>query len=692
MTFRNKLARCALTAVLAAGLCPASALATPAPSADGPEFAMQEVVSGTCGANLTWTLDTATGALEIQGTGDMTSGYNNVPWGSYRDAIKTITIAEGVTSIGSSAFHGCTSLASVSIPSTVTSIGGSAFAGCTALASVDIPSSVTTIGGSAFSGCTSLAFVGIPEGVTRIGGHAFYDCTSLASVTIPASVTSIGYKAFQGCASLASFSVAENNTAYWSDGRALVTKSDVKIEESIATITVSAGTLAAYANASGANYAIPEGVTSIWHYAFQNCASLASVSIPEGVTSIGTCTFSGCTSLTSVIIPEGVTRIDELAFSSCTSLTSVSIPASAAKIDSCPFLHCPSLASIRVSAGNASYRSDGRALIAKADIVWLDHSQEAGTLLAYANASGENYAIPEGVTRIDGHAFYDCTSLASVTIPEGVTHMYDPAFHGCTSLASVRFAGDVPSYFADAFDGDTLTAYYPQGNATWEALLNDGQDHNYGGTITWVAYDPAPTPAFPDVSDPENQWFHDSVYAAVEKGLFSGYDDGTFGPGNALTRAQAAVVLWRWFNPDEAASYDAGTATDATGMADLAAGHAFYTGAANWAVANGVINGYADGTFGPSDPLTREQLCAVVANAAEKLKGADTSSNRSKLAAMPDATNVSGWAAAGVAWGLDKGIISGKQANGQRIVAPGDTVTRAEMAAITVNAINGEVL
>ena len=88
-------------------------------------------------------------------------------------------------------------LASITIPQGVTSIGGSAFSNCTSLASITIPQGVTSIGSSAFYYCTSLASITIPQGVTSIGSFAFSNCTSLASITIPQGVTSIGSSAFQ---------------------------------------------------------------------------------------------------------------------------------------------------------------------------------------------------------------------------------------------------------------------------------------------------------------------------------------------------------------------------------------------------------------------------------------------------------------------------------------------------------------
>ena len=97
------------------------------------------------------------------------------------------------------AFSGCSNLTSVTIPEGVTTIGSSAFSGCSSLTCVTIPDSVTSIGDSAFSNCSSLTSVTIPDSVTTIGSSAFYGCSSLTSITIPDSVTTIGLWAFGRC-------------------------------------------------------------------------------------------------------------------------------------------------------------------------------------------------------------------------------------------------------------------------------------------------------------------------------------------------------------------------------------------------------------------------------------------------------------------------------------------------------------
>ena len=118
--------------------------------------------------------------------------------------LTSITIPNSVTSISEWAFYECSSLTSVTIGNSVTSIGDMAFEGCSSLTSVTIGNSVTSIGYRAFYECSGLTSVTIPNSVTSIGGYAFYNCSGLTSVTIGNSVTYIGYEAFYNCSGLTS--------------------------------------------------------------------------------------------------------------------------------------------------------------------------------------------------------------------------------------------------------------------------------------------------------------------------------------------------------------------------------------------------------------------------------------------------------------------------------------------------------
>ena len=146
--------------------------------------------SGTCGTSVTWTLDDQC-VLTIEGTGAMYdySSDSPSPWKNLSPT--KAVIKEGVTTIGSSAFSGCSGLTSVDIPASVTSIGNYAFYNCSGLTSVDIPNSVTSIGETAFYKCSGLTSVTIPNSVTSIGEEAFSGCKGLTSIAIPGSVTSI---------------------------------------------------------------------------------------------------------------------------------------------------------------------------------------------------------------------------------------------------------------------------------------------------------------------------------------------------------------------------------------------------------------------------------------------------------------------------------------------------------------------
>ena len=196
---------------------------------------------------------------------------------------------------------------------------------------------------------------------------------------------------------------------------------------------------------------------------------------------------------------------------------------------------------------------------------------------------------------------------------------------------------------------------------------------------------------FPDVSDPK-AWYYNAVYRSVDLGLFKGYSNGNFGPNDTLTRAQAAAILWRYLDPEEANAYDKASAKNTTGMADVQDA-AYYTGAANWAVENGVINGKSDGKggriFDPNGTITAEQLCVILFNATE----ASAPSSTSKIDTLTDGSSISSWAKNACEWAMENGVLSGyNNADGTKSLRPQEGVSRARTATILVNAIDNKVL
>jgi len=307
------------------------------------------IASGTCGDDLTWTLDDV-GTLTISGTGDMINcdpyNNNNPAWESFQSDIKTIVIEDGVTSIGDYAFFACNNLTSVTIGN-----------------------SVTRIGNAAFCDCDSLTCIDIPYGVTSLGEFVFENCDNLTSVTIPDSVTSIGWLAFTSCGNLEYNSVG--NGEYLGNAEnpyvALICTSSSSITscQIHKDTKVIAGGAFCYCSRI-IDIIIPDSVISVGDGAFSFCSNLASVTISDSVTSIGSSAFSRCYNLTSVIIPDSVISIGDWAFYDCSSLSNITIPECIISIGYGAFSNCDSLDhmfyggtqtqwdTISISSGNSS--------------------------------------------------------------------------------------------------------------------------------------------------------------------------------------------------------------------------------------------------------------------------------------------------------------------------------------------------
>lgn len=183
------------------------------------------------------------------------------------------------------------------------------------------------------------------------------------------------------------------------------------------------------------------------------------------------------------------------------------------------------------------------------------------------------------------------------------------------------------------------------------------------------------------------EWYEDGVNFVYEKGLMLGYE-GTniFGVGQPLTRGQMATILFRYANPNDKSDYHA--SKNETGLADVADGQ-FYTPAANWAVKNGVINGYdnPDGTrtFGADDPVTFEQYVQMVANLTAD--GADEDSDLTLLDKFTDGEKVSGWAKKAMAWAASNGLVEGiDNHDGTRTIDPSAAVARERAATVFMRA------
>ena len=378
--------------------------------------------NGKCGDNVYWSYDEDSKTLTISGTGAMNNyeENNKAPWYGYCENILTVKISSGVTTIGSCAFEDCSSLTSVTIPNSVTTIGEEA-----------------------------LCF-----------------CSSLTSITIPDSVTIIGDYVFDSCSSLTNINVALGNLNYSSKDGVLFDKNK--------------STLIQYPIGNQrTEYIIPNSVTTIGEFAFDECSSLTSVTIPNSVTSIGGWAFSNCDSLTSATIPNSVTTISNYAFDGCSSLTSVTIPNNVTTIGWAAFENCSSLTSIDVASGNLNYSSEDGVLFDKNKSTLIQYPvgnqrteytvPNSVKTIRYSAFSGcsslTSVTIGNSVTTIGNLAFDHCTGLMSINIPNGVTRIEDATFQSCRSLTSVTIPDSVTTIGENAFSNCSSLTSVTLGNS-----------------------------------------------------------------------------------------------------------------------------------------------------------------------------------------------------------------------------------
>ena len=389
--------------------------------------------------------DNCTGLTSVYYTGDI-AGWCGITFGNrsstplyyagklYIDGqlVTDLVIPDSVTKIKDYAFSGYTGLTSVNTGNSVNIIGDSAFSGCTGLTSVTIGNSVTSIGGTAFSGCTGLTSVTIGNSVTSIGSSAFWNCTGLTSLTIGSSVTNIGDYAFRDCTGLKSVYYT-GDIAGWCA---------IRFKQVSSSDDVCSSNPLVYADEFYIgdrlvkDIVIPDSVTEIKDYAFDNFVGLTTVTIPGSVNTIGNYAFRNCTGLKAVYYTGDVANWCAIEFYT---------------IDSNPLQY----------AGN----------------LYID-----GQLVT-------DLVIPDSVTEIKDYAFYGCTGLTSVTISETLTSIGSSAFYDCYKLVEIYNKSSL-SITAGSYDNGYVGYYaknvYTDENGSRITDTADGYRFFHDGTDVYL--------------------------------------------------------------------------------------------------------------------------------------------------------------------------------------------------------------
>lgn len=226
------------------------------------------------------------------------------------------------------------------------------------------------------------------------------------------------------------------------------------------------------------------------------------------------------------------------------------------------------------------------------------------------------------------------------------------------------------------YEVDTITVIDRNGKPVEVTKKPDGTytfKQPSGKVTVKVTYQPIDRPwnnPFTDVS--EGDWYYEAVRFVQERGLMNGYSDGRFGPNDNLSRAQLAQIL---FNKEGRPGVDY-----LLDFSDVA-GEAWYTEAIRWAASQGIVGGYGNGTFGPNDPITREQLAVML----WRYSGSPAATN--KELHFADADEISPFALEAMYWAVENGILNGY---GDGRLGPQGQATRAQVAQMLKNFIENQ--
>ncbi len=362
-----------------------------------------------------------------------------------------------VTQIANDAFRGYVKITKVVLPDTVTSIGQSAFLGCTALTSFEA-GKITAIPDAAFSGCTALTDVKLPEGLTEIGYRAFSGCKALTAVSIPTTVEKIYHYAFADCTALTSFGVKSDLSVYanaFSGCTALktistpATPADAVYKFSDGVMFSADGKTIVSFILDAASYEIPANVTSVSGGAFFGKLTLTeftvasgnssfkaengvlytadgttlvaypagksgdSFELPKEVTKLADCAFSGNPLLKNITLNDTLTSIGKSAFENCTALTELNVGNATATVGEKAFAGCNALASYIIADKAPAYKFIGGVLFT---------ADETGLVSYPAGKTETSYIIPATVKTVAPGAFALGEALTEIKLAEGNTN------------------------------------------------------------------------------------------------------------------------------------------------------------------------------------------------------------------------------------------------------------------------------
>ncbi len=475
------------------------------------------VHEGTCGENLTWEFDTATGVLTVSGEGEMDNYDYSAPWKSYNNSIKSVVISEGVKSIGQCAFERSQYLETVTIADGVERIGEEAFLNCSRLISVTIGNGVKTIEDEAFRDCFRLKTLTIGNGSeTRIGEYVFDSCKQLETVTLGTGIASIGHCAFDGCENIKDV-YHTGDVGSWSA---------IYFESLYSSPLEYAENFYINNKPLEGEVVIPEGVTRIGYSAFQNRDDITSVTIPDSVTVIERSAFEDCDGIETVVIGNGVTSIGVYAFNNCDNLTTLTLGEKVTTIESAAFSECKKLESLTIPQSVTTIKNHAfKNCEGITELTFLDSPASIGyQSFAYCK-NLVKVDLGDAITTIGESSFFNCSAITEIDIPDSVTIIEADAFCNGRALEKVTIGKGATSIDDSSFlNGNSVTEYIvdPENNA----YTNDEYGALFNKEMTELFY-------YPLGNERTNYAIPDSVMR-IRQGAFNSainLESVTFGKG-----------------------------------------------------------------------------------------------------------------------------------------------------------------
>ena len=265
-------------------------------------------------------------------------------------------------------------------------------------------------------------------------------------------------------------------------------------------------------------------------------------------------------------------------------------------------------------------------------------------------------------------------TLYTITVPDSVT---GGAVSVSPTQAAYGFTVTVTVAPGEGYELDELTATDSGGNKIELTKVSDTEytfsmprsDVTVSASFHAISHeDNCPSADYTDVDT--GAWYHEAIDFAIENDLMNGVGDNLFNPDGNLSRAMMVRILW---NMEDQPTNVSGS------YSDVVAG-AWYEKAVLWATANNIVNGYPDGSFGPDNSITRQEMAAILYRYAQ-FKEYDMTAE-DDLTRFPDGDETAEWAETFVRWAVAEGLLNGSD-NG--ILDPAGTATRAEVAQIFMN-------